>query len=233
MSFEKSLTRRRFMLLAGSTGAGALAACSKYRESRANSDTVIEVLAREHGVLYRSIAILEELRGGMDARMDLPPEIIGGTVEMVRLFMVAHHQQVEEKYIYPLFASASKLSGLIGVLREQHAASSRMTEILKGLSTGFSAKDLERRRTMESTIHQFCRMYRAHANWEDTMLFPVLRSMMPEKAYTELSTAVSKAQTEFLGRDGFSETILKLNGYENILGIGDIASFTPHLDELN
>ena len=50
--------------------------------------------------------------------MDLPPEIIGGTVEIVRLFVIDHHQQMEEKHIYPVFDAAGKMSGLIGVLRE-------------------------------------------------------------------------------------------------------------------
>ncbi len=232
MSFEKPLSRRGFMALAGATGAGVLAACSKTSQAPSDTGTAIEILDRHHGVLCRAVAILEEIRGGMDARMDLPPEIIGGTVEIVRLFIVGHHQQMEERGIYPVFDSANKMSSLIGVLREQHTASSRLTEILKGLCSGFSARDLEKRRTMGSTLHQFCRMSRAHADREDTALFPLLRRLMPPKAYYELSSAFSKADMEFLGQNGFEETVQKLTGYENILGIGDLASFTPHVEEL-
>jgi hypothetical protein len=76
-------------------------------------------------------------------------------------------------------------------------------------------------------------MYRAHADREDTVLFPALRRLMPPKAYGELSTAFVKAEMEFLGQNGFDETIRKLNDYENILGIGDLASFTPHAEELS
>ena len=88
MFSKKPLSRRSFIALAGATGAGVLAGCSKPDQSTGDADTTIEIVARQHGVLCRAVAILEEIRGGMDARMDLPPEIIGGTVEIIRLFIV-------------------------------------------------------------------------------------------------------------------------------------------------
>jgi hemerythrin-like domain-containing protein len=233
MFSKKPLSRRSFIALAGATGAGVLAGCSKPNQSDGDAETTIEIVARQHGVLCRAVAILEEIRGGMDARMDLPPEIIGGTVEIVRRFIVDHHQQMEEKFIYPVFDAAGKMSALVGVLREQHAAGSQLVGILRGLYAEFSARDLEKRRTMESAIHQFSRMYRAHVEREDTALFPMLRRIMPAKAYVELSSAFRKAESDFIGQNGFEETIRKLTDYENILGIGDLATFTPRADELS
>ena len=140
---------------------------------------------------------------------------------------------MEEKYIYPVFDAAGKMSGLVGVLREQHAAGSQLIEVLRGLYGGFSAKDLEKRRAMGSAIHLLSRMYRAHAEREDTVLFPLLRRIMPPKAYAGLSSGIQRAETEFLGQNGFDETIRKLTDYENILGIEDMASFTPRPEELS
>ena len=105
--------------------------------------------------------------------------------------------------------------------------------ILEGLSSGFSAKDLEKRRRMGSAIHLFSRMYRAHAAREDTALFPLLRRMMTPKAYAELSSGLLRDEAEFQGQNGFDETIRKLTDYENILGIADLASSTPNIDDLS
>ncbi len=232
MFSKEPLSRRSFIALAGATGAGVLAGCSEFGKPRGDAGTAIEIVAPQHGVLYRAIAILEEIKGGMDARMDLPPEIIGGTVEMFRLFIVDYHQQMEEKHIYPVFDAAGKMSGMVGVLREQHAAGNQLIETLRELCGGFSAKDLEKRRRMASAIHLFSRMYRAHAVREDTELLPLLHRIMPPKAYAELGSALQKAENEFLGQNGFEETIRKLTGYENILGIGDLATFTPRAEEL-
>jgi hemerythrin-like domain-containing protein len=232
MFYKNQLSRRSFIALAGATGAGVLAGCSKPDKPPEDPTTAIEILARQHGVICRAVAILEEIKGGMDAWMDLPPEVIGGTVEMVHLFVIAHHQQLEEKHVYPVFDVDKKVSGLVGVLREQHTAASQLIEILRGLCRGFSVKDLEKRRAMASAIHMFCRMYRAHAAREDTALFTLLRPMMTPKAYAELSSGILRAEAEFLGQNGFDETIRKLTDYENILGIGDLASFTPNPEEL-
>jgi hemerythrin-like domain-containing protein len=234
MFSAKPLSRRSLIAMAGAAGAGLLiTGCTGSSKSQVDASTAIEILDRQHGILYRAISILEEIRGGMDARMDLPPEIIQGTVEVVRLFVVEHHQKLEEKYIFPAFDAANKMSGLVGVLREQHAAGSQVTDILKQLSAGFSAKDLEKRRTMGSAIHHFSRMYRAHSNREDTMLFPIIRQVVAPKAYGELNSVFEKADADILGKNGFDELIQKLTNYENILGIGDLAAFTPRMDELS
>ncbi len=229
----QNITRRNFLTLAGYTGAGVLAAgCSRSAETATGESTAIEYLARQHGLLHRAIAILEEIRGGMDARMDLPPDVLQGTVGIIRQFVVDYHQQMEEKYVYPALDKAKKMGSLIGVLREQHEAGSQLTSVLKNLAAVFSAKDLEKRRTMGSAIHQFSRMYRAHAEREDTALFPVLRQVVPQKACAELDAAFRKTEMETLGAGGFDEIVQKLSNYENLLGIGDLASFTPRVDEL-
>ncbi len=56
---------------------------------------------------------------------------------------------------------------------------------------------------------------------------------MPAKAYAELNSTFEKAEKEILGPKGFEENIQKLAGYEDILGIGDLAGFTPRMDELS
>jgi hemerythrin-like domain-containing protein len=152
---------------------------------------------------------------------------------VVRQFVVDHHQKLEERYIFPAFDAANKMSGLVGVLREQHAAGSQLAEILKQLAAGFSTKDIEKRRTMGSAIHHFSRMYRAHSDREDTMLFPLIHQVVTPKANGELNSVFQKADGEVLGKNGFDEIIQKLANYENVLGIGDLAAFTPRMDELS
>jgi len=232
MSLRNLLSRREFIVVAGTAGAGALAACSRAEKPMAVVDNPVEVLARQHAVVYRADGILEEIRGGIDARMDLSPELLGGTVELIRPF-VAEHNQLEEKHIYPVFEAAGKMSGLLGVLREQHAAESRLIEIMRELYAGFSSKDLEKRRTMGYAIHLFTRLNRAHSEREDTVLVPLMRRIMTPNSYAELGSTLLRAETEWLGQNGFDETVGKLADFENALGIGDLASFTPGNDDLN
>ncbi len=231
MFFHNPISRRKFISLAGAAGAG-LAAGGCSGGNRPEAGTAIELLGEQHGILRRAISILEEIKGGMDARMDLPPDIIVGTVEVVRRIVVDHHQKMEDKYIYPVLDSAKKMGGLVGVLREQHEAGAQMTEILGKLAADFSEKDLEKRRTMQNAIHRFSRMYRAHADREETLLFPALRQVVAPRALAKLNDAFSRDDLQLFGQNGFDEAVQKLAGLENALGIGDLAGFTPRMDEL-
>lgn len=234
MSSSKPLSRRAFITIAGAAGAGLLnTACSGPDQSAGQTATAVELLDRHHGLLHRAVAILEEIRGGMDARMDLPPEIIQGTVEVIRRYVIDYHQKMEEKHLFPPIEAAKKMGGMVGVLREQHAAGAQLAAILKGIAAGFSAKDLEKRRTMGNAIHQFSRMCRAHADRESTVLFPLLYQVLAPKACAKINSAFRKDEMEILGQNGFDAAIQTLVNYENTLGIGDLAAFTPSADELS
>lgn len=232
MFFTKPLSRRNFLTLAGAAGAGIMTAgCSSSDKAQDEAGTAVEFLDRQHGLLHRAVFILEEVRGGMDARMDLPPEIIQGTIDVIRRFVVDFHQKMEEKHIYPAFESAKKMGGLVGVLREQHEAGAQLVEVLKQLAAEFSARDLEKRRTMASAIHKLGRMYRAHADREDTVLFPVLRQVVTPKAYEQLNAEFRKAEIQAGGLHAYEDAVQKLSGYENLLSIGDLSAFTLRLEE--
>lgn len=225
------ISRRKFIQLGAAAGA-CLAANGCGGNGKIEAGTAAEYLEKQHGVLRRALFILDEVKGAMDARMDLPPEIIKGSVEVVRRIVVDYHQKMEEKYIYPLFESAKKMGGLVGVLREQHEAGAQVTEILGQLAADFSVKDLEKRRTMQHALHQFSRMYRVHADREDTLLIPALSQVVGPADFAKLNETFRKEDMRVLGQNGFDEAVGKLEGFENTLGIGDLAAFTPRMEEL-
>ncbi len=231
MSFKMPISRRSFICLAGAA-AGSAAAVGCSGSDRSKKPTAVEFLDRQHGVLCRAVSILEEIKGGMDARMDLPPELMQGTLDVVEKIVLQCHQKLEEKYIYPAFESANKMGGLVGVLREQHGAGAQLTQILRRLAEESSARDLEKRRTLSAAIHQFGRMYRAHSHREDTVLFPAIHEVVTPKAYEKLNRSLQSEGGGMLGEGGFGEAVQKLAGIEEALGIGDLAAFTPRIDDL-
>lgn len=233
MILKTTFSRRNFLAFAGVAGAGlAASACTGSNKAQDEHGTAIELLQRQHSMLRRAVFMLEEIRGGMDARMDLPPEIMIGTVDIIRRLMVDYHQKLEEKYVYPAFDAAQKMSGLVGILREQHAAGAQMTDILRRLADGFSARDLEKRRTVGSAVHQFSRMYQAHTDREDTVLLPALRQVITPAVYREINKAFQNDERQILGQNGLDELTRKLIGFEEALGLGDLAAFTPRVADL-
>ncbi len=228
-----SISRRKFILLSGAAGTYlAASGCSKNGNARVEIPTAVEIMERQHGILRRALFILDEVKGGMDARMELPPEIIQGTVDVLRRTLVECHQKIEDESIFPLFESAKKMNGLVGVLREQHAAGVQVIGIIGQFAADFSVKDIEKRRTMQNALHHFSRMYRAHSDREDTQIFPVLRQIVPPADFAKLNEAVQKQDLQILGPNGYDEAMSRLEGFENALGMGDLAAFTPHMDQL-
>ncbi|MDA8305629.1 MAG: hemerythrin domain-containing protein [Deltaproteobacteria bacterium] len=232
--FSKNLlSRRNFLVLAGASGAGLLEGCSKSRRPVETTYTAIEILERQHGINRRALAILDTIKNEINAQMDISPEIAGGAVGVIETFMIKCHQLMEEKFVFPAFAGTQKTADLIAVLRKQHDAASKLTGILKPLCVNFSQNDEEKRRETVKMIHLLTRMSQAHESWEDTTLFPLLRVVDPGKSYARLSSEVQAAETNLIGRDGLDETLQKIASYENGLGIGNLASFTPTPEDLS
>ncbi|MGC9195581.1 MAG: hemerythrin domain-containing protein [Syntrophobacteraceae bacterium] len=232
--FSKNfLSRRKFFILAGATGAGLLEGCSRSSQPTESVCTAIEALELQHGLTRRVLAVMENIKNGLNAQSDISPEIAGGALEIISDFMINCHQLMEEKFIFPLFASYTKTSELIGVLRKQHAAAYKLTYILKPLCLDLSQKNQENRRKAVNMIHLLTRMSFAHQSWEDTALFPLLRVVAPGRAYEDLGSQFAQEQNQFLGRDSIEQTIQKIAYYEKSLGLGNLDVFTPRPEDLS
>lgn len=234
MHSKNLLSRRNFFILAGAAGAGLMEGCSKSPRPHVEySATAIEILERQHGLNRRALAILRKIKNGINAQMDISPEVAGGAVEIIRTFMIDAHQAMEEKYVFPVLGASQKTADLIAVLRGQHAAASQLTGILKPLCADFSQNDPANRRKAANMIHLLTYMSNAHESWEDTALFPRLRVDISEKSYDGLTSQLEAAETQFFGPSGFQETIQKIATLEQSLGIGNLASFTPQPEDLS
>ncbi len=221
------LSRRKFFVLAGATGASLLEGCSRSSRQTTSACTAIEALELQHGVTRRVLAVMENIKNGLNAQRDIAPEIAAGALGIVSDFMINCHQLMEEKFIFPVFASYTKTAELIGVLRQQHAVAYKLTDILKPLCLDIAKKDQENRRKAVNMIHLLTRMSFAHESWEDTALFPLLRVVAPGSAYEDLGSQFAREQNQFLGRDGIEPTLQKIARFEANLGIGNLDAFTP------
>ena len=169
--------RRQFLTgVAGASGA-ALWARAAEAKPRAGDIPPTEDLMREHGVLRRILLVYEEgarrLQSGDASVLDA----VAGAANVVRRFVEGYHEKLEENFVFPKLEKAGKLVDLTTVLRVQHGAGRKVTEaIIEGARAGRAA-GADARRALVTDIGRFLRMYRPHAAWEDTELFPVYRGL--------------------------------------------------------
>src|SRR5262245_23421138 len=89
--------------------------------------TAPEDLMKEHGVLNRCLLIYEEGIRRLRDRAEVRPEVFNHTATLIRKFVEEYHEKNEEKYIFPVFVKANKMTDLVQTLKTQHRAGRKLT----------------------------------------------------------------------------------------------------------
>ncbi len=234
---EMNTQTRRTFLRAGLIAAGAstLAGARLFGATPDQSDETqdevspAEDLMREHGVLKRVLLIYGEAVRRIEAKQDVPPDAVMDSARIIRSFIEDYHEKLEENFLFPRFEKAGRLVDLVKVLRDQHAAGRRVTDITLRLATTQALKDSDDRRKLADSMRQFIRMYNPHEAREDTVLFPAFRKIVSHHEYDALGEDFEKKEHELFGADGFETMVDKVAAIENTLGIYDLAQFTPKI----
>ncbi|HWN65116.1 MAG TPA: hemerythrin domain-containing protein [Candidatus Binatus sp.] len=234
---EPALDRRVFLrsgiLLSGAAvaGAGLLrgAEIGKKGEEKEVEVGPPEDLMREHGVLKRILLIYGEALRRIDAKQDFPPETLADAAGIIRSFVEDYHEKLEEDFLFPRFEKANQLVDLVRVLREQHQAGRRVTDVTMRFANLQSVKNQSELAQLVSSMRQFIRMYNPHEAREDTVLFPAFRKIVSAHEFDSLGEDFEKKEDELFGDDGFEKVVDKVASIEKRFGIYDLAQFTPKI----
>jgi hemerythrin-like domain-containing protein len=186
-----------------------------------------EDLMREHGMLNRILLVYEEGLRRLRAKDDVPPDVFRKPAALVRKFVEDYHEKLEEKFIFPPFEKQKKLVDLVGVLRQQHEAGRKLTDVVLRNAAADQFRKPEAREEVLRACAAFIRMYRPHEAREDTVLFPALYKVVGVKAVKELGEQFEKEEHRLFGDEGFERTVEEVAAIEKQLGIHDLAGFTP------
>jgi hemerythrin-like domain-containing protein len=221
---------RRHVLTSGAALLLAMPGEAQNIPAKINPDegvTAPEDLMKEHGVLNRCLLIYEEGLRRLREKEDVPPTVFNHTARLVRKFVEEYHEKNEEKYIFPVFEKARKLTDLVETLKTQHKAGRRVTDEIIRLSSPDQFRDASNRTRIVTLTHSFIRMYRPHESREDTVLFPALRTILTPKQVSALGDRMEEDEHKVLGDEGFEKSVAQVESIEKALGIYDLKQFTP------
>jgi hemerythrin-like domain-containing protein len=228
--------RRRFLCSSAALGIGALIlpistahADDKPKDEKKNGEedvTATEDLMREHGVLNRVLLLYEEGLRRIHAKEDVAPEMFQKPAALVRKFVEDYHEKLEENFIFPEFEKRKKLADLVKVLRAQHEAGRKATDVILRESTRDRFGKEDARAELIAACQGFIRMYRPHEAREDTVLFPALHKVVSSHQLKELGEQFEKEEDRLFGEEGFEKTVDQVAVLEKQLGINDLAKFT-------
>src|SRR5438132_397009 len=162
--------RRHFLITAGALGAAVLAgspglARADEKDKKGKEEEEVsapEDLMREHGVLNRILLIYEQGLKRLRAKEEVPPEVFSKPANLVRKFVEDYHEKLEEKFIFPEFEKQKKMIDLIKVLRDQHQAGRRVTDVILRAATPDRFTKEDAQRELVTACRAFIRMYRPH-----------------------------------------------------------------------
>lgn len=230
-SRDRLNTRRAFLkmsaatcVISGISGSYFLTGCKKQAEEEV---TPAEDLMREHGVLRRILLVYDTLRNKLFNNEQFQSEILNNSAVLIRDFIENYHEKLEEDFIFPRFEKAGQLVELVGVLRLQHQVGRTLTNTLIQGFNNVKPGTQEENQKLAGIIYSFNNMYRPHAAREDTVLFPALKTLVPEKEYDDLGEDFENKEHELFGEAGFEGVVVKVSEIEKKLGIYDLSSFTP------
>lgn len=226
------ITRRREFLVAGATlGTSGLVGlmplvCAAEKDRPAEDVSAVEDLMREHGVLRRILLVYEEGLRRLREKRELPSAVLHRAAMLVRKFVEEYHEKLEEEFLFPEFEKRNELVPLVKVLRKQHEAGRRATDIMQRATDTASPTD-EQAGKFAVACESFIRMYRPHAAREDTVLFPSLRKLLSAARLDELGDKFEEEEDRRFGADGFGNTVNAVAALEMELGIYELDHFTP------
>src|SRR5262249_51464604 len=153
---------------------------------------------------------------------DVPPDVFHTPATLVHKFVEDYHEKLEEKFIFPEFEKARKLADLVKVLKEQHEAGRKVTEVILRHTAKDQFRKEDPRKEVVRSCEAFIRMYRPHEAREDTVLFPALHRIVPAKRLKELGEQFEKEEDRLFGEEGFEKTVEQVAVIEKQLGIYEL-----------
>jgi hemerythrin-like domain-containing protein len=226
--------RRNFLVKSGMLIAAASlsgAACLERPEKGAKAWKIppTEDLMREHGVLRRLMLIFDDIGGRLKEGVEFPLKVLVGASDIIRRFMQDYHEPNEQFHVFNWFGNAGKMVELVAILYQQHLAGRRLIDKVKILSTEENLKNSSERSKIAAFLNTFNQVYRRHAAWEDTMLFPAFRSIISPQDFAAVGEIFEREEEKAFGPNGYEKIVGEVADLEKNLGIYNIQQFTPKL----
>jgi hemerythrin-like domain-containing protein len=229
-------SRRRFLQHTSVAGAGLLIPASAFavpqkkppdKNKGAENISPAEDLMREHGVLNRVLLIYDHHVHMLAAKQTFDGSVLASAADVIRHFVEDYHEKLEEDFLFPRFRKADKLVNLVDTLIAQHKAGRTLTAQIRELASVATLKYVSDTDKLAEALRAFLRMYRPHEAREDTVLFPIFRSIVSPHEYDALGEDFEKKEDELFGEDGFFKVVDQVAALEKKLGIYDLSQFTP------
>ena len=190
-----------------------------------------EDLMREHGVLHRILLIYNDAIKyliGQKINSEININFIIYNAAMIeQQFIGNYHQKLEEDYVFPKLSQVPKYIELIRTLRSQHDAAINLTNQILYLLSVKKNHDFKYIPQLIQLLSLYINMYEPHSAREDTVVFSIFHELITPEEFKEFGERFEEIEEQKFGKDGFKHIVNQVATIEKILGIYNLAEFTP------
>ena len=186
-----------------------------------------EELMVEHGVLKRLLLAYRALSERLADGRTVPAGTIVDAAQIVSSYVESFHEGLEEAYVFPRVQDSQ--AALVRTLLIQHDRGRHLTAKISAAAAG-TLSTAAQRSDLRGMLDAFVRMYEPHEAWEDTVIYPALRTATSQRTLDELAERFAQLENQQFGDAALQQILDRVGGIEQQLGIHDLASFTPPSD---
>lgn len=234
-------TRRELLTGISLAGAGALLIGCRTTPNQTNQDgpapgestpaevTATETLMQEHSVLRRALFVYRETAAMLKANAaSVPLDALEKTAQLFRVFGEDYHEQkLEEALIFPVIKRfRGPAVPHVDALIVQHARGREITDYILSVTKADQISS-NAAAALANAMESFARMYDHHSAIEDTIVFPMWKSLLGEAELDELAAKFEDVEADHFGADnGFESAVTRMDEIEASLGLHDLGPFT-------
>lgn len=198
----------------------------KFGEERP-SISPTELLSREHAIMERLMIVLESgvARIADGEAVDLFP--INHAAITIKTFGTDHHMVDEEQFIFPKLLEAGTMDSLIDTLELQHDKGREIIGRIIEMTRAGHLDDLGQLNELAGYCMSFVIMYRPHAAWEETVVFPALYDIATENYIDNIKMRMRDEERSLMSDPGLHRLMDNLRKIEKAAGTSELGRFTP------
>jgi hemerythrin-like domain-containing protein len=186
-----------------------------------------EILSREHAIMERLMIVLEsEVARILEGEVvDLFP--INHAAITIKEFGTDHHMVDEEQFLFPKLREAGTMDRLVDTLEIQHDKGREIIGRIIDLTRAGYIDDLGQLNELTGLCMSFVIMYRPHAAWEETVVFPALYEIATENYIDNINMRMHDEERTMMSDPGLHRLMDNLRKIEEAAGTSDPGRFTP------
>ncbi len=186
-----------------------------------------ELLSREHAIMERLMLVIESgvARIASGEVVDLFP--INHAAITIKVFGADHHMVDEEQFVFPKLREAGTMDSLVDTLELQHDKGREIIGRIIDLTRAGHIDDLGRLNELAKLCMSFVIMYRPHAAWEETVVFPALYEIATENYIDNINLRMHDEERTLMSDPGLHRLMDNLRKIEGAAGTSELGRFTP------